>query len=236
MESHDTRRRSGWKIAAAVLILAALAAAARQALPQLQAALAWTASSGWVGKLAFVGLYVLACVFFLPGSVLTLGAGAIFGLVQGFLLVSIGSTVGAAVAFWLGRTVARESIKARVMADPRFSAIDSAVAKEGWKIVGLSRLSPVFPFNLLNYALGLTSVPFGHYVLASWIGMMPGTLLYVYVGSLAGGLAGAGRERGALEWALYGTGLAATLLVTVLVTRIARRALDRSLPSSEIAR
>lgn len=217
-----------------LVLLVGLALAARPALPHVHSALGWIAASGWTGRLAFVGLYIAACVLFLPGSILTLGAGAVFGLGPGFALVSVASTAGAVLSFLLGRTVARGFVQRKVAADPRFAAIDAAVARDGWKIVGLARLSPVFPFNLLNYGLGLTSVGLRDYALASWIGMMPGTLLYVYLGSLAGGLASAAaRERGPLEWALYGAGLLATVLVSVLVTRIARRALAQTLPAEE---
>ena len=107
-----------------------------------------------------------------------------------------------------------------------FAAIDKAVAKEGWKIVGLTRLSPVFPFTLLNYAFGLTKVQLRHYMLASWIGMMPGTIMYVYIGSLAKAASGE-RTRTTGEWVLYGVGLLATVVVTVVVTRLAKKALDK---------
>ncbi|MBU6430416.1 MAG: VTT domain-containing protein, partial [Cyanobacteria bacterium REEB65] len=105
-----------------------------------------------------------------------------------------------------------------------------AVAAEGWKIVLLTRLSPVFPFNLLNYAFGITEVSLKDYFFASWIGMLPGTILYVYAGSLAGDLAalGRGRARGPLEWTFYAIGLAATVAVTLYITRVARKAIDRT--------
>ena len=121
----------------------------------------------------------------------------------------------------------------------RFKTIDDAVATEGWKIVGLTRLSPVFPFNLLNYAYGLTKVSLRDYFFASWIGMLPGTVMYVYIGSLIGDLArlgAGGRTRTGAEWALYVVGLVATVAVTVYVTRIARSALNKkteALPVSE---
>ena len=195
-------------------------------------ALAWIEDAGPIGPLVFFGLYVAACVFMLPGSILTMGAGAVFGVVNGFLLVSLSSTVGATAAFLVGRYLAREMVARRVAGNAMFSAMDEAVASEGWKIVGLTRLSPVFPFNLLNYAFGLTHVSLRDYVLASWIGMIPGTVMYVYLGSLAGSLAelGAmegGRARTPAEWALYVVGLIATAAVTVVITRIARRALSR---------
>lgn len=176
------------------------------------------------GPVLFVLTYVAATVFFLPGSILTLGAGAVFGVVWGSLYVSAGSTLGATAAFLVGRHLARDAIARKIGGSARFAAIDRAVADEGWKIVGLTRLSPVFPFTLLNYAFGLTKVSLRDYVLASWIGMMPGTVMYVYLGSLAQA-ASSGRTRTTAEWALYGIGLLATVSVTIFVTRIARRAL-----------
>jgi len=108
--------------------------------------------------------------------------------------------------------------------------VDQAIAAEGWKIVGLIRLSPIFPFTLMNYALGLTRVSLRGYFFASWIGMLPGTVLYVYIGSLIGdlgNLGGAGRQRTASEWTLYGVGLLASIAVAFYVTRIARDALAK---------
>ncbi len=193
--------------------------------------LAWIEEAGSIGPLVFFGLYIVACVFMLPGSILTLGAGAVFGVVRGSLLVSLSSTVGATAAFLIGRYLVRGMVARRVAGNATFSAIDAAVASEGWKIVGLTRLSPVFPFNLLNYAFGLTRVSLRDYVLASWAGMIPGTIMYVYLGSLAGSLAelGAkecGHTRSTAEWALYVVGLIATVAVTMVVTNIARRALS----------
>jgi uncharacterized membrane protein YdjX (TVP38/TMEM64 family) len=184
---------------------------------------------GPLGPLIFVLLYVVATVFFVPGSILTLGAGFVFGVVRGSILVSVSATLGATCAFLVGRYLARDWVAGRIEGNPKFKAIDEAVAREGWKIVGLTRLSPVFPFNLLNYAFGLTKVGLRDYFFASWLGMIPGTILYVYVGSLAGSLAtlGAGeRRRTAAEWALYVVGLLATVAVTIYVTRLARRALE----------
>ena len=192
-------------------------------------ALEWIKNMGTAGMGVFAGLYILACVFFIPGSLLTLGAGAIYGVVVGSLIVSVSSTLGATVAFLVGRYVARGWIAKKIEGNARFSAIDDAVADEGWRIVGLTRLSPIFSFNLLNYAYGLTRVSLCEYVLASWIGMMPGTVMYVYLGSLAGDLASLGAETDRAttpgEWALYGLGLLATIGVTIYVTKIAKKAL-----------
>lgn len=222
---------AGRTIAAALALIIVVAASRQLDLTGLLTrAMAWVAAQGAAGVVAYIALYVVACVLFLPGSVLTLGAGAVWGLAGGFPIVSVASTLGATAAFLAGRTFARGWVARRVEGNERFRAVDEAVAREGWKIVGLMRLSPVFPFNLLNYAFGLTRVPLRDYVLASWIGMIPGTVLYVYLGSLAGSLAalGAGRStRTPAQWALYAVGLAATAAVTLYVTRIAKAALAK---------
>ena len=192
----------------------------------LKSALDWIGSLGPWGPVIFVALYVVATVFFVPGSVLTLGAGAVFGVVLGSVCVSISATLGATAAFLVGRYLARDAIARKIEKNEKFATIDRAVAREGWKIVLLTRLSPVFPFTLLNYAFGLTQVRLSHYVLASWLGMIPGTVMYVYLGSLIE--AGAGhRQRTIGEWILYGVGLVATVAVTLLVTRVARNALAK---------
>src|SRR6266699_1172193 len=198
----------------------------------LKAALDWIGKLGPWGPVIFVGLYVVATVLFVPGSVLTLGAGAVFGVVLGSVCVSISATLGATAAFLVGRYLARDIIARKIEKHERFAAIDRAVAAEGWKIVFLTRLSPVFPFTLLNYAFGLTRVKLSHYILASWLGMIPGTVMYVYLGSL--GNVGAGhRQRTTGEWVLYGVGLLATVSVTVFVTRLARSALAKKIGSNK---
>jgi uncharacterized membrane protein YdjX (TVP38/TMEM64 family) len=193
---------------------------------------------GTWGPVIVGAAFIPACLFFLPGSPLTLFGGFAFGQTFGGLAlvtacVSAGSTLGASAAFLVGRSVARGWIEKKVAVHPRFRALDAAVARQGFKIVLLARLSPAFPFNLLNYAFGLTQVSFRDYVLASWIGMLPGTILYVYIGSTVGALADvvAGKfERSPAQQALFYTGLAATLAVTIVVTRIARRALAQAVP------
>ena len=174
----------------------------------------------------------------LPGSILTLGAGYLFGLGYGFAIVSFASTVGATCAFLVGRFFAREWVAGKLSAMPRFSALDRAVGARGAAVVLLTRLSPAFPFTLLNYALGLTQVPLKTYVLVSWLGMMPGTLLYVYLGSIAQNLtavfSGELAESPVGNTLLY-LGLAATLALTVLITRFASGALDQHLDPSNAA-
>jgi uncharacterized membrane protein YdjX (TVP38/TMEM64 family) len=197
----------------------------------LRASLDWIQGLGALGPIVFIVIYIVATVFFLPGSVLTLGAGFVFGLVKGFVIVSVASTMGAVAAFLVGRYLARDWVARKVEGNARFAAIDRAVGEAGWKIVGLTRLSPVFPFNLLNYAYGLTKVSVRDYFLASWIGMMPGTVMFVYFGTVAGSLAtlgaggGAGEEAAVGQLALRLVGLLATVAVTVYITRIAKRAL-----------
>ncbi len=168
---------------------------------------------------------------------LTLGGGYLFGLGYGFVIVSAASVVGATCAFLIGRFAARDWVADKLAAMPRFAALDRAVGQRGALVVLLTRLSPAFPFNLLNYALGLTRVPLGPYVLVSWLGMIPGTLLYVYLGSIAQNLAtllqGELSESPVGNSLLY-IGLIATLGLTVLITRFASKALEQELePSSD---
>jgi uncharacterized membrane protein YdjX (TVP38/TMEM64 family) len=188
----------------------------------------WIEGLGPAAPAAFVVAYAIAAIALLPGSVLTLAGGAIFGLARGTLLVFAGATLGACGAFLIARYLARSVVERRLGASPRFAAIDRAIAREGRKIVFLLRLSPAFPFSLLNYALGLTRVRFVDYLVAS-LGMLPATLLYVYYGKVLGDVAkiaaGASAPRDASYWAVLGLGLAATLAVTIDVNRTARRAL-----------
>lgn len=183
----------------------------------------------------YIAVYVAASVLLMPGSILTLAAGFVFGLPLGVVLVSIGSVLGASAAFLVGRYLARDWVRARTAAMPRFGALDQATANDGFVIVLLVRLSPLFPFNLVNYAFGLTSVVFRAYFLASWIGMLPATILYVYVGSLAldlTELAARGFADLPASRYLLVAGFVATVLLTALITRRATRALNRQLASS----
>jgi uncharacterized membrane protein YdjX (TVP38/TMEM64 family) len=192
---------------------------------------------GW-GPAIVGAAYVPACLLFIPGSALTLFGGFAFGgTFRGLVVVtaclSVGSTLGASAAFLVGRTAARQWIEKKMAGNLRFRAIDAAVGSQGFKVVLLTRLSPVFPFNLLNYAFGLTRVSFRDYVLGSWIGMLPGTIMYVYLGSTAGQLADvvAGTAaKSPAQQVLFYTGLAATVVVTIFITRVSRRALAAVAP------
>ncbi len=204
----------------------------------LQNALTWVESLGAIAPIAFIVLYNVATVLLIPGSVLTLGSGVLFGLWWGSLVVFVAATLGATLAFWIGRNVARDWVSQKISAYPKFEAIDKAVAKEGFKIVLLTRLSPLFPFNLLNYAFGITQVSLKDYVLGS-VGMIPGTILYVYIGSLLGSVAQLGMkgqtldpQTQMLQWVTKIVGFIATIAVTVYITRIAKKALDESISQS----
>src|SRR5712691_7699803 len=230
--SSNIRSRWRWVLYATAAVAVVLAVRYFHVQDLLKEALDWIGKLGPWGPVIFVGIYIVATVFFIPGSVLTLGAGAVFGVALGSVCVSISATLGATAAFLVGRYLARDAIARKIQKNEKFAAIDRAVADEGWKIVFLTRLSPVFPFTLLNYAFGLTRVRLSHYVLASWIGMMPGTVMYVYLGSLVN--AGAGhRQRTTGEWVLYGVGLVASIAVTVFVTRVAKKALAKKISSGE---
>ncbi len=219
------------RILLVVVGLAALVVLGRQAGGYIPVFAQWVNGLGVWGPIVFIVGYTVATVAFVPGSLLTLAAGAIFGLAQGTVYVFVAAVLGSSAAFLVSRYLARATIERRLAGSPRFAAIDRAVGAQGRKIVFLLRLSPVFPFNLLNYGLGLTKVRFADYVAAS-VGMLPGTLLYVYYGKLAGDVAalagGAAQEKGVGYYAVLILGLAATIVVTTIVTRTARRALKEA--------
>src|SRR5881409_1666388 len=190
----------------------------------------WVGQMGVAGILIFIVVYAVATVLLAPGSVLTIGAGFAFDLWKGFLAVSVGATLGASLAFLIARFIARDKVEAIARRNEKFRKIDNAIGKQGAKLIFLLRLSPVIPFNLSNYLYGLTGVKFWPYVLTSWIGMIPGTFLYVYIGAagkaaVAAAAGGEAMKHGWQYWTFTGVGLAATIVVTVWVTKIARDAL-----------
>jgi uncharacterized membrane protein YdjX (TVP38/TMEM64 family) len=223
------KRSAGLRYALVAAAIIAVLLVGRRLGGELSSALNAISALGPAAPLAFIAIYVIACVLFIPGSILTIGAGVIFGVLWGSIYVSVASTAGATAAFLVGRYFAREAVARRIEGNARFRSIDDAVAREGWKMVLLTRLSPVFPFNLLNYAYGLTRVRLAEYVVASWIGMMPATVLFVYVGALSGDLAraasGSDGASANLRWVLNLVGFAATVAVAVYATRIGARAL-----------
>ena len=195
----------------------------------LHQALVWIENLGLWGAIAFIVLYGIATVSFFPGTILTLGAGAVFGVVLGSIYVFLGALLGSTAAFLIGRYLARDWVARKIAKNPKFQVIDQSVGRAGLKIVLLTRLSPLFPFILLNYAYGITQVSLKDYAIGS-IGMIPGTITYVYLGSLAGSLAQIGTSEQPtnlwLQWGMRLIGLGATVAVTVYLTKIARRALS----------
>ncbi len=222
------------KIAGIVVALVVFVALTRQLggyVPQLQG---WVEGLGALGPVVFMAAYVVGVLAFLPGSLLTLTGGALFDLVQGTIYVFTAAVIGSSLAFLVARYLARGVIEERLRHHPRFTALDSAVGEQGLRIVFLLRLSPAFPFNFMNYALGVTRVSFRDYLIAS-IGMLPGTLLYVYYGKVAGDAAAfaAGEvDKGDAHYFVLALGLVATIAVTTIVARLAKSALDASTPDA----
>jgi uncharacterized membrane protein YdjX (TVP38/TMEM64 family) len=227
---HRTRAASGtvrW-------ILLVLAAAGLVIAGRLLPVAAWTRQlEGWIsgqgaaGYAAFYAIYVAAVLLFVPGSALTIAAGFLFGLLRGTAVVWLAATTAAGLAFLIARHAARGAVEARARRDRRFTAIDEAIGERGWKIVALLRLSPAVPFSLSNYFYGLTAIRFWPYLVTSGIAMLPGTLLYVYLGA-AGRAAARGGGRTPEENVYLALGLAATVVVTVYLTRVARKALRKA--------
>jgi len=216
-------------IASIVVGLAVLLwAAGRQIAPFFLRALADVDALGAAAPIAFIGIYVAAIVVLVPASVMTIAGGAIFGLVRGSVYSFVAAIIGSTIAFLLGRHVARRLVARQLDRMPRVAAIDRAVSAQGRRLVFLLRLSPVTPFNFLNYALGLTTITVMDFVIAS-AGMIPAALLYSYVGKLAGeALVLAGQTqmpRNASYYAVLAAGLVATIVAATVITRTARRAL-----------
>jgi uncharacterized membrane protein YdjX (TVP38/TMEM64 family) len=214
----------------AVIILAVVFRLPARTQALLQAALRQIQELGSWGPAVFILLYVIACMAVIPASLLTIGGGTIFGVVKGSIYVSIAATLGATAAFLIGRYFARDWIHRKIGRHPAFVAIDKAVAEEGWKIVFLTRLCPIFPFFLMNYAYGLTRVSLRHYVLATWIGIMPGSTLFVYIGSLANV---ADAQTTTAGWILKAFILVTAVWAIVYISKVARRALSKRIPQSE---
>jgi uncharacterized membrane protein YdjX (TVP38/TMEM64 family) len=220
------------------LVLALLAAAAVAAfalaswrdalLAQVPRALGWVEGAGPLAPVLFVALYVAASVTFVPASMFTMAAGALFGLLPGVALVMVAAVLGASACFLIARGAGRGLVERRLGRDRRISAIDRAVGARGFTIVFLLRLTPLLPFSPLNYGLGLTRVRYRDF-LAGSVGMVPAVFMYVSAGAAAGELlavlAGARPPHDASWYALAGLGLLATVVATVYVTRLARQAL-----------
>ena len=179
---------------------------------------------GCWGPLVFGLVYVVATIGLIPASALTMAGAAVFGPVIGFVTVSVSSIIGAAIAFLIARYLARDKIEQLARRYPKFAAFDQAISTGGWKVLALLRLSPAIPFGLQNYLHGLTTIGFGTYVLVSWLAMIPGILLYVYLGHAA--RTAASGSGSTAKWMLLTIGLLATIVVTVYLSRLAKQKLN----------
>ena len=218
-------------LAAALLVLAGLGLPIRE---MAESIFGWIQGNPNISWLVFLAVYILATVLLLPGSVLTIGGGWIFGFVEGLVVVSLSSTLAASCSFLIGRYLARAWVEGKISQDSRYRSLDRAIGERGFFVVLLTRLSPLFPYNLLNYAWGISSVRLSRYVLASWMGMIPGTLLYVYLGAAASDISqlfsGASGEAVGQEW-LFIVGLAATAVLVIFIARLATKNLNQVMES-----
>ena len=219
-----------WKLILLLLVLVGFAVAA-SVFPVRDWILtftAWVQRLGPVGVIVFIVAYAIATVLFLPGWIFTVTAGLLFGVAGGTAVALCGATLGASLSFLVARYLVRGSVEDFVKKNPRFNAIDRAIGENGWKIVGLLRLSPLIPFNISNYFYGITAIRFWPYVLISAAGMLPGTLLYAYLGAVGKATVGSKSPPSVWQYIFLGVGLVATVAVTVIISRIARNALKKS--------
>jgi uncharacterized membrane protein YdjX (TVP38/TMEM64 family) len=198
--------------------------------------LEWTQGVGIWGPVIVAGLYAVGAILFLPGSFLTMATGFLFKVVLGTITVSVGSTIGACAAFMIARTFGRKWIAARIVKSRKFTAFDHAVKRHAFKVILLTRLSPAFPYNMLNYAFGLTKIEFWKYALGSWIGMIPPTIMYTYFGSGLRSLteiATGNPEKSGTERIFFWAGLAVTIAATLFIANLARKALQQEMPDNK---
>ena len=226
--------RKNFKLLAALALLCLITVAA-VFLPITQwvnAFAEWIRTLGFAGALLFIVAFVVAALISLPASVFAAAAGLIYGFAGGAAVALCGAITASTLGFLLARHVFRERVETYARSHRKFSAMDHALGEQGWKIVALLRLSPVMPLGLSTYLFGVTSIEFPAYAITSALGVIPGTLMYVYLGAVGGvGIAGAKHQRSPLEWTLMLAGLLATIAVTVLVGRIAKTALSKSAPA-----
>ena len=182
---------------------------------------------GTLGPLAFILFYVVGTLVFFPHILLIMAAGALFSLPVGFALVSIAATLSAGIVFLAGRSWSRKWVIKKIALNPKTKALDDAVTREGWMMIVLLRQTSILPFCVMNYVLGLSKLSFKEYILATWLGMMPGQVLYVYLGSIAGKIAIEGHQgrKSVWEWIFGAVALAATIGIGVRATQIVKKAL-----------
>ena len=219
-------KKYGKPIVFALVLIAFSAVAMAFPVPDwIRALTNWVEQLGPAGVVVFIGVYAIATILLFPGWIFTVAAGLLFGLAGGTAAALSGATLGAALAFLVARYLVRDSVQKFAKSNPRFQAIDQAIGENGWKIVGLLRLNPLIPFNISNYFYGITAIPFWQYVLVSAIGMLPGALLYAYLGAVGKATLGAESLPSTGHYLLLGIGLAATVAGTIIITRLARNAL-----------
>lgn len=178
---------------------------------------------------AFVAVYSLTAIVFVPSFVFTFGGGTLFGF-WGIPLALLGTGLGSGAAFWIGRTFARKLVTQKFEHHQTFKALDAAIQAKGWQIVTLARLSPIFPFSIGNYAFGLTALSLPAYILSSMLGTIPSASVYTYLGTVSRTLAeDSHRQRTPLEWGLLIGGLIATILLTRVIQKIAKDSLEKNL-------
>ncbi len=223
-------KKSGkWIVVALVVITLSILTAVLPVKDWIRGFIGWVQQLGPPGVIVFIVVYALATVLFLPGWIFTVSAGLIYGIAGGTLVALAGAITGATLAFLVARYLLRQHIEEFAKKNPRFQAIDAAIGKNGWKIVGLLRLSPLIPFNFSNYFYGITSISLGAYVAVSAVGIIPGTLLYAYLGAIGqASISGGASQHSKWQYVLLGVGLMATVAVTILVSRIAKDALKKS--------
>ena len=214
-----------FKIGLVIVAIAAIGIALHE-LPVAQwltAFRAWVSGLGFAGYVLYALVYAACVVLFIPASILTLGAGATFGVIKGTIVVVIGATLGATGAFIVARTIARKRVEAMAAKDRRFRALDKAISTEGAKIVLLVRLAVVFPFTYSNYVFGLTGVRVLPYALATFVGIIPGSIAFVYIGAAA-----AAATAGTVKIVVYVVGAVLALIASAFVARIAVKAIHRA--------
>lgn len=181
----DERRSRAWKLVIGLAVVAAGVASARHfgvfdlfTLDNIERLDAWFDGFGWWAPIAFVVLWVASAVFFLPGLILTIAGGLIFGAVWGTVWTTVGANLGAIAAFLIGRYLARGMVENMMEKHGGLKKIDDGVRRQGWRMLVITRLVPVFPFNLQNYAYGLTDIPLKTYVLVTLPCMLPATIAF----------------------------------------------------------
>ncbi len=184
----------------------------------------WVAAHGALGAVVFGATYAVAALLFVPGAILTLAAGGLFGPLWGLVVVAVATSVADAAAFLIGRHLARDAVAGLARRSHRFGAIDHAITEGGWRVVALLRLSPTIPYSASNYLYGLTGIGLWPYWVTSGAFTLPGIFAYVYMGYV-GAETMEGTEKSTAEWVLHLVGVVATITATVYLAVLARRQL-----------